>query len=114
MGCAIILIIFLVYYGVSGHGKGLVDAMSGFGVKTPMRMAIVTQDFFFRNIKYLQEYLISLDNLKSDRENFYFDVFERKQKNERERLPKSKCMKQHMFAYFPDGSMQFIYSTECV
>ena len=99
--------ILIVYYGVSVHGKGLVDAMSGFAVKTPMRMAIVTQEFFFSNTKCLQEYLISLDNLKSDREYFYFDVFERKQKNERERHPISKCMKQNMSAYFPDGSIRF-------
>ena len=26
----------IVYYGVSGHGKGLVDAMSAFGVKNPI------------------------------------------------------------------------------
>ena len=26
----------IVYYGASGHGKGLVDAMSGFGVKGPI------------------------------------------------------------------------------
>ena len=25
------------YYDVSGHGKGLVDAVSGFGVKGPLR-----------------------------------------------------------------------------
>ena len=28
--------IVLVYYGVSGHGKGLVDAMSAFRVKGPL------------------------------------------------------------------------------
>ena len=36
----------LVYYGVNGHGKGLVDAMSGFGVKTILRRAIVTDNFY--------------------------------------------------------------------
>ena len=51
---------FIVYYGVSGHGKGLVDAMSGFGVKTPVKNAIVNEDFFFNNTEKLQEYLISL------------------------------------------------------
>ena len=30
----------VVYYGVSGHGKGLVDAMSAFGVKNPIRRAV--------------------------------------------------------------------------
>ena len=32
----------LVYYGVSGHGKGLVDAMSSFGVKAPLLRAVIT------------------------------------------------------------------------
>ena len=36
----------IVYYGASGHRKGLVDAMSGFGVKGPLRKAVLTQDFF--------------------------------------------------------------------
>ena len=31
------------YFGASGHGKGLVDAMSGFGVKGPLRRAVITR-----------------------------------------------------------------------
>ena len=34
----------IIYY-VSGHGKGLVDAMSGFGVKEPFRKAVWCEDF---------------------------------------------------------------------
>ena len=37
----------ILYYGVNGHGRGLVDAMSGFGVKSPLRRKIVVEDFFF-------------------------------------------------------------------
>ena len=37
----------IVYYGVNGHGKGTLDAMSGFGVKSVVRRAIVTHDFFY-------------------------------------------------------------------
>ena len=39
--------VIILYYGVNDHGKGLVDAMSGFGVKTPLRWAIVMEDFMF-------------------------------------------------------------------
>ena len=39
----------LVYYGGSGHGKGLVDAMSRFGVKGPLTKAVLTQDFFYNS-----------------------------------------------------------------
>ena len=38
---------FIYYYGVNGHGKRLVDAMSGFGLKTLLQKAIVTEDFFY-------------------------------------------------------------------
>ena len=34
----------ICYYWVFGHGKGLVDVMSGFGAKGPLRKAVVTQD----------------------------------------------------------------------
>ena len=37
---------FICYYGVKGHAKGLVDAMSGFGLKTPLQRAIVTNNIF--------------------------------------------------------------------
>ena len=36
---------FIHYYGVKGHVKGLIDAMSGFGFKTPLRKGIVTRCF---------------------------------------------------------------------
>ena len=36
----------ILYYGVSGHGKGLVDSMSSFRVKGPLRKSIITENFF--------------------------------------------------------------------
>ena len=97
---------FIVYYGVSGHGKGLVDAMSGFGVKTPMRKAIITHEFFFNNSKYLQDWLLNQE-FKGDREYLHFEMFQRKPKKEWDKLPISGCQKQHVFAYYPDGSLQY-------
>ena len=47
----------IIYYGVNGHGKGLVDAMSGFGVKTPLRRGIITKDFMFNTAAELVVYL---------------------------------------------------------
>ena len=40
--------IIITYYGASGHGKGLVDAMSGFGVKGPLKKAVINNDFSYR------------------------------------------------------------------
>ena len=41
--------VLIVYYGIAGHGRGLVDSMSGYCVKTPLRRAIVCEDFHFNN-----------------------------------------------------------------
>ena len=49
--------VIILYHGVNGHGKGLVDAMSGFGVKTPLRRAIVTEDFMFNSAEELKIFL---------------------------------------------------------
>ena len=34
------------FYGTPGHGRGLVDAMSSFGCKAPIKKAIITEDAF--------------------------------------------------------------------
>ena len=36
----------ILYYGVSGHGKGLVDSMSCFGIKGPLQKSIITKILF--------------------------------------------------------------------
>lgn len=36
----------IVYYGVSGHGRGLLDSMGSFGVKEPIKKRIVSRIFF--------------------------------------------------------------------
>ena len=55
------------YYGVSGHSKGLVDVMSGFGVKGPLRKAVVTEDLFYDHANDILTYLnsqFSKDSMK--------------------------------------------------
>ena len=46
----------IVYYGVNGHGRRLVDALSGFGVKSPLRRDIVTDNFMFHMVIKLQDF----------------------------------------------------------
>ena len=48
---------FVYYYDAKGHGKGLVDAMSGFGLKTPLRKAIVTEDVFCDSTQKVYEFI---------------------------------------------------------
>ena len=47
----------IIYYGVSGHGKGLVDAMGAFGVKSPLTRAVITQNLEYSCAKDIYEYL---------------------------------------------------------
>ena len=47
----------IVYYGPSGHGKGLVNAMSAFSAKTPLRSAVVAEDFDYRSAADIQNFL---------------------------------------------------------
>ena len=42
---------FVIYYGAEGHGKGWVYSMCGFGVKTPLRRAVITENFSYKNAK---------------------------------------------------------------
>ena len=98
----------LVYYGVSGHGKGLVDAMSSFGVKHPLRKAIIQKDFFFHSAEDIHRFL-RLE--MADRQNRQYFVIEKEKLEEKrqadhEVLKVDGCMKRHMFSYFPDGSVQ--------
>ena len=56
------------YYGVNNHGKGMVDGMSSFGVKQPMRNEIIKRDWYFSNasdVLQLLEDKFSSDNTKS-------------------------------------------------
>ena len=47
----------IVYYGVARHGKALVDAANGFGVKDPIKKAIVAEDWFFNSANNIVTHL---------------------------------------------------------
>ena len=97
----------VVYYGVSGHGKGLVDAMSGFGVKGPLRREVITSNFNYSNASDIHQFLSS--KFHNDDKKHYYYLESEKIKQERENkipLPISKCREKHMISFFPDGSIQ--------
>ena len=47
----------VLIYGIPGHGKGLVDSMSSFGVKSPLRDAILTESFWYENSEDMKQFL---------------------------------------------------------
>ena len=48
------------FYGASSHKKGLVDAMSSYRVKPPIRRGVLTKDFSYGNAKDIFDYLTLL------------------------------------------------------
>ena len=63
----------IVYYGVSGHGKGLVDAMSGFEVKGPLRREVITSDLNYSNASDIHKFLTN--KFHADNKKHYFNYW---------------------------------------
>ena len=53
-------------YGGAGHGKGLVDSMSAFGVKNILRGAIYGEDEWWDNSLQMTEYLSKVNGNKNE------------------------------------------------
>lgn len=92
------------YYGVSGHGKGLVDAISGFGVKGPLRKAVVTEDFHYDHANDILNYLNSFFSQDSTKKHYELTS------DEIYSVPGSAIQikdvrKQHIILFFPDGNI---------
>ena len=95
----------ILYYGVSGHGKGLVDSMSSFGVKGPLPKSIITEIFFFNHVEQVKEHL---EQKHLDKPNWVYKIVSedhlveiRKQPREESKI--LQCQKLHMIAFFPHG-----------
>ena len=52
-----------------GHKKGLVDAISGFGPKTPLMKAVVTEDFCYDSAQKAYEFIS--EKMKGDERKIY-------------------------------------------
>ena len=94
------------FYGTSGHGQGLVDAMSCFGVKAPIRRAVLTEDLSYRNDKYIFDYLTLLFGNDINKHYILLDGDEIQDlKNSVSGSYKvKKCGSLHI-SYFQDGSI---------
>ena len=97
----------IIYYGVRCHKKGLVDAMSGFGVKGPLSNAIIIQDYHPTSFTDISDYLTKIN----EKDHFkYFNINNEIKNKHAEMMQKQlkipDCMKQHMIIYDPDSSIQ--------
>ena len=99
-------------YGAAGHGKGLIDAMSSFGVKSILRKDIVTGDVWYKNSEEMCKHLrkVQPERTKGDKTMIYQHLDPVKidaKRMTRPQLPIAGCMKQHLFDYKP-GSKKIL------
>ena len=97
-----------MYYGPSGHGKGLVDAMSTFGVKGPLLRKVLTEDFSYKSAKDICEALKA--DFEGDNQKLYFEIPEQDPLALEETKIKVKipgCVKHayHMICFYPSGKI---------
>ena len=87
-------------YGAAGQGKGLIDAMSSFGVKSILRRDITAFDKWFANSAEIVDYL----TLRGDNRMMYTHIDEKyvdSVRQAREEREIRGCMKGHVFIYKP-------------
>ena len=93
------------YFGVSGHGKGLIDPMSGFGFKGPLRKVVITEDLHYDSPQDVVSYLQQL--FKDDPYKIYFELNPQEIHFVEKVVVKiTNVQKQHMLCFFPSGTIQ--------
>ena len=95
----------IAYYGPSSHGRGLVDGMSSFGVKTPLRKEIITSDFYWYRASELVQ--LFMDRGYASPERVYKEITPAEIANHS--APKEVKLhcntKQHVIVFSPDGNV---------
>ena len=94
----------ILYYGVAGHGKGLVDAMSSFGVKAPLRRAVITHDFTYNCASDIHSYLQKLFENDEQKHHFFLEDTTITEKICTQVLKVKDCQALHMICFKPNGS----------
>ena len=92
-------------HGAAEHGKGTIDAMSSFGVKSVLRRDIATHDIFFDTSEEIVDYL-QIKNPQFCYAHIDAKYLSRKRRDYMEHVEPTEiagCMKQHMFVYTPNS-----------
>ena len=82
------------------------DALSGFGVKGPIRRAFVTKNFSFITAEDIYNYLYNLFEIDEQKEHYLVtpETIHSKRSNDKHKI--DGCIPLHMFCYSHDGSIQ--------
>ena len=92
----------IIYYGTSGHGKGLVDDMSAFGVKGPLLKAVLTEKFTYSSSTDIHTYLTQ--RFAGDDQKKYY-VIPPDETTTRRETTGCVCDSLHMICFNSDGSI---------
>ena len=95
----------IVYYGAAGHGRGLVDGMSSWGVKTPLRKHIILADWYWHTASKLVEMFTERGFSSDTRHYAEITIDEVNNFPTVNQRPIAGSSKLHMMAYFPDGTI---------
>ena len=95
----------IVYYGVSGHGKGSVNAVWVW-VKGPIEKAVLWEDFSYRKALDIQEYLTEKFRDDPCKKYFLVDLAQINDRRSKTLMKIKGCPKQHMISYCPGGTVQ--------
>ena len=91
------------YCGIKGYRKGLVDAMSGLGLKTPLRKVIVTEDVFDYSAQKVYEFIS--EKMKGNEIKIY-ECLEISSEQPKEQIKIPDNRKCHMISYFLSSEIQ--------
>ena len=94
-------------YDNAGHGKGLIDAMSSFGVKSILRGDIVALDNWFANNLDICEYLTLTGDTRMSYNHIYVKVLDEVLRVS-ESMVVDKCISGHIFVYKPNSSSIYV------
>ena len=106
--------IIIRVYGAAGHGRGLIDAMSSFGVKGILRRSIIGKDIFFADSNEIKEYLESIgDERMLYRVVDETELYPAKQHLVENQIKIKPCQKMHLFVYEPGKEKPIVREYLC-
>ena len=93
------------FYGIPGHGRGLVDAMSSFGCKSILRDAVIYEDMWFNSAEEMVSFLREVTNDTKKHYELIDDRVTAKQRSKKKAgHPIKYTQSFHMVAVDPHGN----------
>ena len=99
-------------YGAAGHGKGLIDAMSHFGVKSILRRDVIGLDQWLVDSKEMCQYL----RFRNEERMVYSNIDPKlvnKGMSKKKEIKIKGCMLGHLFVYEPNSTKILINEYLC-